>query len=188
MIIGFANNGVNFGRNGILFMNNTVIRQSGASGIYINGSPSLPSVGTIEHVLFEGNQFGLVVDNATVSARNSNASANLEIGFYAQAFSVGGTATLSADNCLANYNNNGFQAGNFGTARLTVSNSVASGNRVNGIVAIGNGIVRASDNIVVGNATGLRQIAPAALESRGNNTVRGNIADVVGIITTFPPM
>src|SRR5438105_15385221 len=40
VISGFSNNGVNFIRNGTLFISNTTIRQSGSDGILIDGSPA----------------------------------------------------------------------------------------------------------------------------------------------------
>src|SRR5437667_8038206 len=62
VINGFSNNGVNFARNGTLFISNTTIRQSGSDGILIDGSPA--SSASIDHALLERNLYGLVVEHA----------------------------------------------------------------------------------------------------------------------------
>ena len=78
-----------------------------------------------------------------------------------------------------------YSGGGNGTARLMVSNSVASSNSFYGIYADGTGIVRASNNTVSGNAWGLVQGGTGILESGGNNTVRGSLNETEGTITTF---
>src|SRR5206468_7771512 len=132
---------------------------------------------------------GLVVANATVVIRYSIAAANASHGFFVTASTAGTTADLSADNCQASHSLFGFFAGNgSGTARLMVSNSVAVSNAV-GIDVFSNGTVRASNNTVTRNNTGLVQSGSGVLESRGNNTVRGNLfTDTAGTITPFGPI
>ena len=189
LISGFSNNGVNFARNGTLFISNTTIRQSGSDGILIDGSPA--SSASIDHALLERNLYGLVVENAAVAIRDSVASANVSVAFWALASAAGATADLSADHCQATGNNYGFYSGNGGggTALLMVSNSLASSNTLYGVLANLNGTVRASNNTVSRNNIGFFQFGTGVFRSRGNNSVDGNTSmETFGVITTFGPI
>src|SRR5438132_3266371 len=188
VISGFSGNGVNFARNGTLFISELIARENGTA-IFVDGRTGLPSSASIDHALMEGNFDGLRVDNATVAIRNSVAAHNGDTGFWAHANVSGTTADLSADNCQASHNGDGFYAGGgAGTSRLMVSNSVASSSVSYAIIAITNGTVRASNNTVTRNNYGFVQASNGVFESRGNNTVRGNNTETIGTITTFGPM
>src|SRR6266704_1072640 len=50
VISGFSGNGVNFTRNGTLFISELTARQNG-NAIFVDGNPSLPSVASIDHAL-----------------------------------------------------------------------------------------------------------------------------------------
>src|SRR5437660_2670604 len=192
VINGFSNNGVNFARNGMLFISELVAREN-SNAVFVDGSAGLPSNASIDHALMEGNvNNGLLIDNATVTIRDSVAEAldatNGSVGFYARAISSGMTADLSADNCQAAHNSYGFlSGGSNGAARLMLSNSAASANLASGIAVFSNGTVRASNNTVTRNQYGLYQ-SGGLFESRGNNTVRGNTVETSGTITTFGPL
>src|SRR5438876_6254123 len=83
-ISGFsAGYGINFARNGTLFVSDTIAQQS-IIGIQVDGSPGLPSRAVIDHAAFQGNQNGLVVENATVAVRDSVVSSGSS-GFGAKA-------------------------------------------------------------------------------------------------------
>ncbi len=171
VISGFSGDGVNFARNGTLFISELIAR--------------------VNHkALMERNSFdGLEVRNATVAIRNSVVALSGSTGLYAIAPVGGTTADLSVDNCQANHNFNGITSGgNSGTARVMLSNSVVSLNANIGVIANTNGTVRVSNNTVTGNGTGLLQASSGVFESRGNNTIRGNTTETAGTITTFGPM
>jgi len=187
VISGFPSRGINFARNGTLFVAETTVRQSGSEGILIDGSPGFPSQASIDHILVEENFDGLRVENATVAIRDSVAAENSDVGFFAFASQAGSTADLSANNCQATHNTDGFFAGSgAGTAQLAVSNSVASLNIGYGVGVGNNGTVRASSNIVIRNSNGFVQNGSGVFRSRANNTVDGNTtADTNGTITTF---
>ena len=190
VISGFSGEGVNFARNGALFISDLVAREDGHA-IFVDGSPGLPSSASIDHALLERDVYdGLRINNATVAIRNSVAAGNAYVGFYARANDSGTTADLSAENCQATGNQQGFAAGGgSGTARLAMSNSVAHSNSQYGVIVGSNGTVRASNNTVTGNGFGLYQFASGVFRSRGNNTVDGNLtAETFGTITTFGPM
>src|SRR6266571_5461669 len=65
VISGFSSNGVNFARNGRLFISELIARENGGVGIFVDGSPS--SIASIDHAVLEKNaNEGVLVDNATV--------------------------------------------------------------------------------------------------------------------------
>jgi len=188
VISGFSNNGVNFARNGTLFVSELIARENSIA-IFVDGNSTLPSSASIDHALMERSNVGLQVENATVTIRNSVAADNMSFGLWARASVPGGTADLSADNCQASHNTLGFASGaGAGTARLMVSNSVASSNVNEGIAVESNGTARASNNTVTRNGTGFAQFGSGVFRSRGNNSVDGNTTETFGTITTFGPM
>jgi len=190
VISGFSNYGVNFARNGTLFISELIAREN-SNAIVVDGSSGLPSSASIDHALMEKNVYdGLKVLNAIVAIRNSIAANNGNIGFNALAFGSGTIADLTAEMCQSTLNSGyGFSAGgSSGTAQLMVSNSVAASNPNVGIFANSNGTVWASNDTVTRNGIGMEQFSAGVFESRGNNTVRGNQANTSGTITTFGPI
>ena len=184
-ITAFTFNGVNFARNGMLFISDLIARENG-NAVFIDGSTGLPSAASIDHALMERSaDTGLLIYNATVAVRDSVAAAN-NVGFWARTNVSGTTAELTTDNCQATHNFTGFESGgSAGTGVLTVSNSVAASNFNFGINSTFNGTVRASNNTVTRNGTGLAQIGSGVFRSRGNNTVDGNATETTGTITPF---
>jgi hypothetical protein len=190
VIAGFTSNGINFARNGILFVSNTIVRNCGQSGIYITGSAGAPSWATVTGTLVEHNGFGLLVDNAEVMAVDVVASTNSNEGFFVRG-NTGETAILSLERCLAVLNAGVGMAAdnNGGTALLTVSNSASNRNGW-GIYTAGTGdTARVTHSTVTLNRNDGFIITGGVFESAGNNTVRGNGTDVFGTITTtFAPI
>lgn len=142
----------------------TVIRNSSFAGIFVQGPAGGLARTVIEDSWLENVQSGLDArGNSDVLVRNTVATGNSFAGF------------VSGNN----------PAGQ--PARLTVENSVAS-NNVTGIRAsasAGGTTVILSGNLVAGNTIGLTNDGgTAAMESRGNNTVRGNGTNLNGTITT----
>src|SRR5438552_1884521 len=108
VISGFSTNGVNFARNGTLFISELIAREN-SIGILVDGNSGLPSTASIDHALMEKNSLnGLAVENATVAIRDSVAAKNTSVGFWARATPSGVTAEVSADHCQATSNYNGF--------------------------------------------------------------------------------
>jgi hypothetical protein len=142
------------------FVSDTVSRNNGGSGLEMNEATALASV---VNSRFENNTFvsggpcGVTIKSGKASIRASVASGN--------------TA--------------GFCDFNSATADLTVEDSLAASN-VGAGIEVFNGVVRISNNTVTANGTGLRQVGDT-LESRGNNTVRGNGTDTSGTITELSP-
>jgi len=167
-----------------------------ANGFWFRNSGALTAViATVENATvsdtssFQASAF-LAQAGAHVTIRSSAAVRSLGNGFSV-AESTSGTEMV-VDGCLASgHNYNGFlagAAGGSGTALLTVSNSVASNNASNGIVAGTNGTVRAFSNVVTRNQYGLNG-QNGTLESFGSNVVRGNSTmETLGTITPVPTM
>ena len=160
-INGFSRAGINAVGGAQLFVKDTTIRNGGLDGIFVaNGSA------TIDNCRLEGNAptgspigFGVFASNGSrVTVRDSVAAGNGS-GFVAEA-----------------------EAGS--SVQLNVENSVAANNSVDGFRVAGTGtaVIRVSNSAATNNANGFRQ-QTGVFESRGNNTVRGNTANTVGVIT-----
>src|SRR5438105_10415177 len=84
VISGFSGNGVNFVRDGTLFISELIARENGTA-IFVDGSTGYRSSATIDHALMERNTgYGLLVENAAVGIANSVAASN-NYGFWARA-------------------------------------------------------------------------------------------------------
>jgi hypothetical protein len=145
-----------------LTIGDTVVRGNNG-GIFIEGDATAVTPVVIDHSLIEDSSNGgvAVFEGADVLVRNSQSNGNHTYGFYAQAVVAGTFARLTIENSVAANNMAGIRASgeNFGTTTVVVSNSVVSDNATCGLCSDG-GI--------------------ANIESRGNNTVRGNSPDVSG--------
>lgn len=143
---------------------NTVVRNSGFAGIGVfpQGTATLKAV--VEDSHLENVQTGVDArDNTNVLVRNTVASGNSFAGFAASSGMAGRPARLTVENSAVTHNATGIRA-------------------INGA---GVTTVVLSNNLVTDNTTGLTNDGGSAvMESRGNNTVRGNGTNVVGVITT----
>jgi hypothetical protein len=188
---GSAGNGISFGNQGTLYVENCVVNGfnnsggfGGASGLIFapvgnssaldvkdstftgnfNGIQVLAANAAIEHVRLEGNNIGLLAAASSIVAiRNSLAANNFE-GLKATAASSA-NAELDIESCIASNNING-------VAALSPSTGVAT--------------VRVSNSTVTANVAGLvNNGSPAVLLSRTNNTVEGNNQDFSGTIGSY---
>ncbi len=132
---------------------------------------------------------GFLAENgAHVAIRDSTASRNYSTGFRALEFMP--ETVMVLQNCLATNNDQGILAGAGGiggAATIVVSNSTASYNASNGIVAGSSGKIVAFGNTVTKNGTGINGGA-GTFESMGHNAVRDNTSDTAGTITPVPTM
>ena len=148
-----------------VFIKNTIVRNSVASGIVFYTSGSNPITASIEESSFVNNgsagvYHGVSVTRKTrVSIRKSVASGNTGAGFYIQ----GGEMTL--DDCESFDNDEGVVAtGNLSTSgRVIVSNSIVTHNA----------------------QYGFRQTDSGVFQSLGNNVVRRNGTNTIGTITVI---
>lgn len=182
IVSGFQLTGINLGRDGKFFINETVVRECGLSGIYISGAPASPSHGSLSEVILERNGDGLTVANAIVAVRGSIASSNLFNGFFVSKGLADDFARLSVEDCQATQNSVGFRASPSGS-EIFVTNSLAFSNGT-GVLAHGGGIVRVRNTSALRNSNGFNNNA-STFESGGGNNVRGNTNDVTGTITPY---
>jgi hypothetical protein len=164
VVNGFTSgDGINFIAAAKLEVKDSIFRGNG-DGIVVLPPAATAAQGVIDQVRLEENVTDglLVSDGATVTVRNSLASGNGNTGFAAVS-ATSAKVELDIENCVAS-NNTGF-----GVSALSGSTGPAT--------------VRVSNSTVTHNHVGLGNFgAPAALLSRGNNTVEGNASgDTVGV-------
>ncbi|MBI3150401.1 MAG: right-handed parallel beta-helix repeat-containing protein [Betaproteobacteria bacterium] len=109
-------------------------------------------------------------------------------GFFAYA-SYGGRIELNVKDSVASRNFSGLSATlSTGTALMSASNNLVSGNTY-GLIAGGtNAKIVASGNKVTHNGTGLNQASSGVLQSTGDNTVTDNTTNASGTITGLAKM
>ena len=143
-----------------LFVSDSVFR-----GNFIGVSLDSHTIATIDRVRLENNGWGLVAGlGARATVRDSVASGNTNVGFLASGM-FDDNPEMNLEGCMASNNGSGIAAEGF------------SG---------GSAVARVSRCIVTNNTVGLAQRLGGAVESRGNNTVRGNGTDVSGVVTPIP--
>jgi hypothetical protein len=152
-VSGFPTKGILSLSLGQLFVKDSVFR-----GSFVGVSLDARTRATFDGVRFENNQFGLNASlGSRATVRNSSAAGNTQVGFLAGGL-AGFLGELSLEDCTA------------------ANNAV-------GVAARDGATVRVSNCMVTDNTTGLQQSGASVLESRGNNTVRGNTTDVSGTLT-----
>ena len=133
-----------------LYVADTIIRNSGSSGIQLSSASGVADV-SIVRTRLEHNFFGVWADtNVRASIKDTIASGNGGAGFIASSGSS--PVELNLEGCVASGNTVGIQASSFSsTATVRVSNCSVTGN-ADGIVAGTNGsILSRSNNTVEGN-------------------------------------
>jgi hypothetical protein len=145
--------------NSYLSINNTVVRRTSNSGIYVPGY-SGPIRGTINNSRVEKtSNYGIhIPGDSKVTITNTTASGNASSGFEVNASSPGSVPEASIESCVSSFNGGA------------------------GVEVLG-GIARVSNSTITNNGYGFFQQAPGVVQSRGNNTVQGNGTDVSGTIT-----
>jgi hypothetical protein len=127
----------------------TTVTHSGAGGssAFLGNVPSGPSVrGTIVDSRFEDGYHGIeVYYNAEVSAQNSVATGNQQVGFYAE----GSSGNLSLDNCLASHN----QWGELAYGTLYSSSTMIVRNDTGVLAAPGGSVISWGNNRLANNTT-----------------------------------
>jgi hypothetical protein len=185
-----ADSGVN------LTVRDTVAARNASNGFWFrNGGAMSRLRATVvnaiasENFSSSGDDGGFVAEGgAQVAIRDSTATRNFSTGF--RAFQSTTPTEMSLDRCLATQNDQGILAGagfGAGTALIAVSNSTASFNASNGIVAGTNGRIIAFGNTVTKNGAGINGAA-GTFDSLGHNAVLGNTTESAGTINSVPTM
>ena len=143
-----------------LFINGSIFRNNGASGIFLaNAADTGTLSATIERTRMENNAFGGGEFRlARVTLSDCVASGNTFTGILAQE-----GAEVNVESCVASYNGN------------------------HGMAAFDGGIIRVSHSTVTNNTQfGFRNDGSSSFESRENSTVRGNgLGNISGTITAI---
>jgi hypothetical protein len=156
---GFTRNGFAYRGGRQLFVKDTIVRDN-SFGIHVNGPGARAS---LDRVRFENTGEGLSVWSGIVSVRDSVMSGN-HTGI--QSGSADGYAEINVTSCLVTNNDRGVRALPLG----------------------GQGsLLRIAGSTVTNNTSGLLQGGLGVLLSRGDNTVEGNVTDLVGTIGTYSP-
>jgi hypothetical protein len=168
----FTGNGIDIRASGVkLFVIDSTSRDNSVHGLFVGAAGSRV---TIDNSRFENNgQIGAsLFTGSTAVIYRSSASGNGGDGIFAGNASVGVISTTAAQN-----GQNGFHVSNGG--RLAVEYSLAHGNGASGLSvnAPGN-IARISNSAFNSNATGISN--GGTVETRQNNTVRGNTTTISG--------
>ena len=148
VISGFTSGGLSFMANGELFVKDTIARNNG-TGIVIDAASGSPT-GSLDHCRLEGNSLGFGLTRGSATIRDSVASGNTGIGYFASPPTTT-PVDLNIENCLV--------ANNTGTGILSSRATTT---------------VRVSDTTITGNALGVNQANSGVMLSRSNNTLEGN--------------
>ncbi len=136
-----------------------LVRRSVVRGGHVAVYLTSPVQGAFDDVTILDADFGLVTSlDAAASIRNSVLAGN---GVALQV-DMGGAnrSRLTVDACLITHN-------------------------VTAVLSGGNGVARLSGSTITNNDTGVN-VGIGVVETRGNNTIRGNGRDVVGTMTAIP--
>ncbi len=162
--------GIRFAVPGKLFVRDSTFLHNEASGIAAYSG----SVVSVDRVRLEGNGEGIAIlagGKATVS--NSVAAGNVGVGFGAYNSATSGVTELNVDRSVATLN---------GSCGVLVVDAGAGGQA----------IARLANSAIVYNDCGLGigygGVGANLLESTGTNLVRGNRVDLLGTVTTVPPI
>ena len=180
-----ATNGVSMTNGTSLTIENCVISNFSASGVFVNA----PAAVRISGSTVRGNSTGILVQAGALldvsrSSFKGNSNTGVLVSGNVPAVTTGGTVSEST----ATGNGTGFAATSTGgIAQLAVRRSTASYNSTAGMLsqqATGTSVVSLSRNVVTGNGTGLSN-SGATFESQGNNMVRQNTTNTSGTITAI---
>lgn len=171
VVRGFSGVGIAATAQGVgLFVVDTISRDNGGSGVSTNAVRL-----TVDNSRFENNaQSGLTVLSSEATIRRSIASGNGTSGIIALLSSAEIASTSAVQNGSA-----GFSAQ---SSTITIDSSAASGNDA-GLRLDSAATARISNSTFTRNATGISNSGGGLVETRANNTVRGNTTDVTGTLT-----
>jgi hypothetical protein len=176
LVHGFTGDGINVTAIGVaLHILDSISRDNGNIGFNIVGAGAAQV--SIDNSRFENNAgagVGIQSGARAVISR-SIASGNLH-GIFAQGGHISVVSTTSAYNASTGF-------GASGGGSITIESSVSHGN-ITGVLSNSGNTIRISISIIANNTTGI--LNNGVVETRSNNTVRGNVADVAGTNALTP--
>jgi len=180
VIYGFTNTGISAANPSAaaLFVRDSTSRDNGLFGLVSRASRL-----TIDNSRFDNNGLdGVYVESGLATISRSAASGNGRHGFDALAGSLGAPSVSVVSTMAVKNGEDGFHVASAG-ATMAVESSVGHGNGDGGLTVFGGGIARVSNSTFTGNATGIANFG--IVETRQNNTVRGNGIDVGNLLTAI---
>ena len=177
---GGGNHGIEFQSGRALHVENCVINGfSSGSGIRVPSTAGESVRLYVKDTICRRNNLGI----SSSAGRASLDHVRLEQNNYAL-YVFGSGTQVSIANSVASGNSYGlYRSG----GELNIEACLVANNDYSGIVSVGGATVRVSNSTVTNNHWGLAN-SDSTLESRGNNTVRGNTVNVEGTITPFSGM
>ena len=169
-----------------LTIENCVISNFSNVGISVNTAASV----RISDTTARNNLHGILAQKgASLDVSRSSLKGNSGAGVFLVGYDAGVTTSGTVSDTAATGNVYGFisQSSGTGIAHLAVSRSTASNNTSSAVATFqpsGTALLTISGSVVTGNNIGLNNIT-GTLESQGNNTVRQNTTNTSGTITPF---
>jgi hypothetical protein len=160
-INGFTQNGIDVESAGgaQVFIKNTVIRNNGGQGIFIQSASSASPVKvTVDKSHLVNNAVGLLAASSSrVTVHDSVITENSSVGILAQASAGAGSSTVSIESSIITNNEAGIRSSGAGSANTAV--------------------IRISEVMITDNTNGLLAENGGSIVSFGNNRIAGNTTD-----------
>ena len=180
--------GVNMTNGASLIVENCVISNFSARGIFVDTAATV----RVSDTVVRGNFNGIQVQNgASLDVARSRIINNSATGLIAYATPASTFTTVAVSDSVASGNTSyGFLVNDaaVATAKMSVTRSTASQNGAGfgAVTSSGGTVIMSVGNAMAsGNGQGFYNSA-STFESLGNNLVRQNASDTVGTITTVP--
>ena len=184
VITSFGFNGIFYRTNNRLFVTDTIVRSNGGDGLFVHALGTGIVRVNVDGSRFEHNEIAgieLSNNNTEASITNTLMSDNGDAGLLVA--STSGITRANVAHCTAaNNGGNGFLVTGFGGNELNIEYSVARGNGLSGMVVSNENTIRVSNSVSTNNNTGFTN-AGGTFATRGNNTVDGNVTNLVGVLT-----
>jgi hypothetical protein len=155
----------------------TTISGAGSAGIFVSGGASFARASVDDVLIHHCGEGFRIVNNSTVSIRNSRITDNTEgIGVF-PTLSGSATEVLVEGSSITNSSLHGLNVGDpHGTSLATVRDSTLAAN-FDGIYATNAANVRLAGTSITRNTTGVNTSLGGFVQSQGNNFIYGNTSD-----------
>ena len=186
-------NGVLMTNGAKLSIENCVISNFSGGGGYGVRVNNAATVRIIDSLIRDGSTGVYLTGGATVTISGSKIVGNTSLGVQVEAFSSTTTTVAISDSLVAN-SSFGISVGSFftipGIANVSVTRSTLSNNgtAVVASASTGTALLTLSNSMVTGNTNGLVQQNSGVFESLGDNAVRQNGTNTSGTITPVAPI
>jgi hypothetical protein len=181
-----GNNGIRV-QAGEVHIESTVISNSGAAGILVEGGSTVRIAGTVSRSNVDGLRVAPGAGSVSVLVRDSEFSNNATVGIGVSPSAGGASARVTVERSSVTKNGAGVVAspGASATASVVLMQSVASENAGAGVSSTGStATVYVRESAITRNGTGLLQSTSGVLNACGANLLVANALAQSGSITT----